>query len=64
MIVFNALDMWRDAEKRKNFFEEYAKRHGIDSRDPEQWYSVPRDSFMAVKVLLFLLYFKHFYSFS
>jgi hypothetical protein len=43
---------WNKAEKRRKFFEDYARAHGFDPLNPENWYSEPSANIMATKVLL------------
>jgi hypothetical protein len=38
------------AENRKAFFENYARDHGFDPGNPENWYSQPYKKIISVKV--------------
>eukprot|EP00026_Physarum_polycephalum_P018830 Phypoly_transcript_20577.p1 GENE.Phypoly_transcript_20577~~Phypoly_transcript_20577.p1 ORF type:complete len:206 (+),score=32.24 Phypoly_transcript_20577:67-618(+) len=40
--------LWREANRRK-FFEDYAKQHGFDPLNPENWYTEPVEKIMAVR---------------
>eukprot|EP00026_Physarum_polycephalum_P001474 Phypoly_transcript_01476.p1 GENE.Phypoly_transcript_01476~~Phypoly_transcript_01476.p1 ORF type:complete len:889 (+),score=81.31 Phypoly_transcript_01476:156-2669(+) len=49
--------LWKDAENRRRFFEEYAEANGFDPQDSHNWYSQPHTKIMAArgayKVLLY-----------
>eukprot|EP00026_Physarum_polycephalum_P000538 Phypoly_transcript_00539.p1 GENE.Phypoly_transcript_00539~~Phypoly_transcript_00539.p1 ORF type:complete len:959 (+),score=132.38 Phypoly_transcript_00539:57-2933(+) len=44
---FSATDKWKDAAKRRRFFENYAKEKGFDARNPEGWYTQSKNRLMA-----------------
>ena len=41
---------WREAANRRIFFENYAKSNGFDPLIAANWYLVPSDKIMAMKV--------------
>lgn len=43
---------WRDKEKRKQFFERFAKRSGFDALVADNWYSISPLSISAQKVII------------
>jgi hypothetical protein len=38
--------------RRRNFFERYAKQKRFDPRIPDNWYSLKKEDFATAKVLL------------
>ena len=49
------VDSWRDVERRRLFFEKYAKKHAFDPLIPENWYKEPRKKIVSFKVSLLTL---------
>jgi hypothetical protein len=43
---------WNKATTRREFFEAYAKENGFDPLIANNWYSIPKETIMAVKVCL------------
>jgi hypothetical protein len=59
-ILFLNLSLGQHPGNRKRLFILYAKEHGFDHNDPEQWYTRSRESLLSVPVspiLCFLLAF-------
>ena len=48
--IYLFLVSWRDVPNRRALFEQYAKEHGFDPYDPNQWYSQNQDSILSTKV--------------
>lgn len=58
LIVFVImLDLWHSAEKRRNFFEKYAKDENFDPLVAENWHSRSLQSLMLTKVLIIVIYY-------
>lgn len=47
---FVLLGIWNSVEKRRMFFEKYAKEHNFDPRNPANWYLHPKEKIMLAKV--------------
>jgi hypothetical protein len=43
--------VWNDQQRRREFFENYAKSNGFDFQNAQDWYLQSLDDLMAVKVL-------------
>lgn len=48
---------WEDKNNRRNFFEEYAKKHCFDPLKPENWYHQTRAIIVQEEVIL--MFFKN-----
>jgi hypothetical protein len=46
-----ASNLWVEVEKRRKFFENYAKRKGFDPLIPENWYVQSRKKITSTEVL-------------
>lgn len=53
------LDVWKEKENRRKFFEHYARDTGFDPLVASNWYNQPREQIKALRVffLLILLFF-------
>jgi hypothetical protein len=47
-LLFTAV--WKVEANRRLFFEQYAKEHNFDHRDPEGWHWQPKENFYDKKV--------------
>ena len=45
---------WGNIENRRRFFENYAKKNGLDPHKPESWYSLSRKKLASIKVFFWL----------
>jgi hypothetical protein len=50
LIILKGHHRWGNIENRRNFFENYAKRNGLDPQKPESWYSLSRKKLASLKV--------------
>ena len=48
----SSLGSWTDVDKRRIFFEQYAKDNGFNHANPESWYAQPPELIMSAKVCL------------
>jgi hypothetical protein len=55
--------MWKLAENRRRFFENFAKTNGFDPLIAEAWYSQPSEKILSAKVHVFLSLFLFYISF-
>lgn len=46
----SSTSMWRDPQKRRKFFENFAKENSFDPIVPENWYKQSKKSIMAREV--------------
>ena len=44
------LGPWSDSNKRRKFFEDFAKSHGFSPLNPHTWYTISRNRILAQKV--------------
>jgi hypothetical protein len=44
---------WQDVQSRRKFFEMYAKKHGFDPLNPENWYSLTYNKILSQLVFKF-----------
>jgi hypothetical protein len=54
-LIFLSSAPWSDRENRREFFEKYAQSCGFDPLVPENWYSVPKQTILALKVLIIII---------
>ncbi len=44
-------DFWSTVQNRRKFFENYAKKHGFDPFNPENWYNQTYTTILSEKVV-------------
>eukprot|EP00026_Physarum_polycephalum_P000813 Phypoly_transcript_00814.p1 GENE.Phypoly_transcript_00814~~Phypoly_transcript_00814.p1 ORF type:complete len:797 (+),score=105.00 Phypoly_transcript_00814:1557-3947(+) len=55
--IFRKIDLWKVAENRRKFFENFAKEHGFDPLSSEAWYSQPSEKILSAKGATQVLYY-------
>lgn len=57
MVIINSHlllgNFWRDANNRRHFFDQLAKKKGFDPLIPDNWYSLSKATMISEKVIFY-----------